>query len=71
MLARADVVLMIDAPTKVVEAIKVACQTHPIVWKNITFTNKVKGLFIALGIVGLATMWEAIFNDVSAALITI
>lgn len=67
----ADVVLMTDAPSKVAEAIKIAKKTHRIVWQNISFAMGVKGLFIVLGIFGIATLWEAVFADVGVALIAI
>ncbi len=67
----ADVVLMTDAPSKVVEAMQVARKTHAIVWQNIIFALVVKGIFIALGVFGLATMWEAVFADVGVALAAI
>jgi Cd2+/Zn2+-exporting ATPase len=67
----ADVVLMTDAPSKVAEAIQVARKTHKIVWQNIILAMSVKGVFIALGAFGLATMWEAVFADVGVALLAI
>ena len=67
----ADVVIMTDAPSKVAEAMQVARKTHSIVWQNIIFALVVKGIFIALGIFGLATMWEAVFADVGVALAAI
>ena len=67
----ADVVLMTDAPSKVVEAMQVAHKTHAIVWQNILFALAIKGIFIALGVFGLATMWEAVFADVGVALAAI
>ncbi|KJH69530.1 heavy metal translocating P-type ATPase [Aliterella atlantica] len=67
----ADVVIMTDAPSKVAEAIQVARKTHSIVWQNIIFALVVKGIFIALGTFGLATMWEAVFADVGVALAAI
>ncbi len=67
----ADVVLMTDAPSKVAEAMQVARKTHAIVWQNIIFALAVKGLFMALGVFGLATMWEAVFADVGVALAAI
>ncbi|MGA7932254.1 MAG: heavy metal translocating P-type ATPase, partial [Kovacikia sp.] len=67
----ADVVLMTDAPAKVAEAIQIARRTHTIVWQNIVFALAVKGVFIGLGILGLATLWEAVFADVGVALIAI
>ncbi len=67
----ADVVIMSDAPSKVAEAIQIARKTHNIVWQNIIFAMSVKGIFIALGAFGLATMWEAVFADVGVALAAI
>jgi Zn2+/Cd2+-exporting ATPase len=67
----ADVVLMTDAPSKVAEAIQIARKTHAIVWQNIIFALVIKAVFIALGIFGFATMWEAVFADVGVALIAI
>ncbi len=67
----ADVVIMTDAPSKVAEAIKIGRKTHQIVWQNIIFALVVKGLFIALGVFGLATMWEAVFADVGVAMLAI
>jgi Cd2+/Zn2+-exporting ATPase len=67
----ADVVIMADAPSKVAQAIQIARKTHNIVWQNIIFAMLVKGIFIALGAFGLATMWEAVFADVGVALAAI
>ena len=67
----ADIVLMEDHPSKVAEAIKIARKTRTIVWQNILFALAVKGFFIALGSVGIASMWEAVFADMGVALIAI
>jgi Zn2+/Cd2+-exporting ATPase len=67
----ADLVIMNDSPLKLVEAIEVARKTRQIVWQNIIFALVVKGVFIILGIWGVATMWEAVFADVGVALVAI
>ncbi len=67
----ADVVVMDDKPSKVSESLKHSKRTQRIVWQNITFALAVKGVFIALGSMGLATMWEAVFADVGVTLIAI
>ena len=67
----ADVVLMDDAPSKVAEAIGIARKTHSIVWQNIILAMAVKALFILLGAIGVATLWEAVFADVGVALLAI
>jgi Cd2+/Zn2+-exporting ATPase len=67
----ADIVIMIDAPSKVAEAIQIARKTRQIVWQNIGFALAIKAVFIGLGILGIATMWEAVFADVGVALLAI
>jgi Zn2+/Cd2+-exporting ATPase len=67
----ADVVLMTDHPSKVADAIKVGKKTHSIVMQNIIFALTIKAIFIVLGLMGFATMWEAVFADVGVALVAI
>ena len=67
----ADVVIMTDAPSKVAEAIQISRKTRRIVWQNIILALAVKGGFILLGAVGLATLWGAVFADVGVALLAI
>jgi Cd2+/Zn2+-exporting ATPase len=67
----ADIVLMEDHPSKVAVAIKVARRTRKIVWQNILFALLIKSFFIALGGLGIASMWEAVFADMGVALIAI
>lgn len=67
----ADIVLMTDEPSKLVEAIKVAQKTKRIVWQNIAFALGTKVFFLVLGALGMATMWEAVFADVGVAIISI
>ena len=67
----ADVVLMTDEPMKLVEAIRVAKATRRIVVQNIVIALSIKGIFLVLGALGLAGMWEAVFGDVGVALIAV
>jgi Cd2+/Zn2+-exporting ATPase len=67
----ADIVIITDAPSKVAQAIQIARKTRKIVWQNIGFALAIKGVFIGLGIFGIATMWEAVFADVGVALLAI
>lgn len=67
----ADVVLMTDEPSKLVDAIKIAKRTRHIVWQNIVFSMAVKGIVLILGAGGIATMWEAVFADVGVALLAV
>jgi len=67
----ADVVIMTDEPSKIVSAIKIAKKTRRIVYQNIFFALGVKTIFLVLGAMGVATMWEAVFGDMGVALIAI
>jgi Zn2+/Cd2+-exporting ATPase len=67
----ADVVLMTDSPAKVAVAIDIAKKTRSIVWQNIFFALGVKMFFIVMGVLGVATMWEAVFGDMGVALIAV
>ena len=67
----ADVVLMTDEPSKLVEAINLAKATRRIVTQNIVIALSIKGVFLVLGALGLAGMWEAVFGDVGVALIAV
>ena len=65
----ADVVLITDEPSKLVEAIGVAGFTKRIVWQNIIAALGIKAVFLVLGALGVASMWEAVFADVGVALL--
>ena len=67
----ADVVLMDDKPSKIAVAIRIARRTLTIVRQNIVFALGVKLLVLALGALGMATMWEAVFADVGVSVIAI
>lgn len=67
----ADVVIMTDEPAKLVTAMRIARRTRNIVWQNIIIALSVKGVVLALGAIGAATMWEAVFADVGVAVIAI
>ncbi|MBW2513505.1 MAG: cadmium-translocating P-type ATPase [Deltaproteobacteria bacterium] len=67
----ADVVLMKDSPMKVAEAVAIARKTRRIVWQNIGLVFLIKGIFIVLGSMGMASMWEAVFADMGTALMAV
>lgn len=67
----ADVVLMTDSPSKVIDAIDVSNSTRNIVWQNIIIAMGIKLIFIILGVFGIASMWEAVFGDIGVTLIAI
>jgi Cd2+/Zn2+-exporting ATPase len=67
----ADIVIMTDEPSKIVTAIKVAKRTRKIVMQNIVLALGVEAIFLALGAVGVVTMWEAVFADMGVTIIAI
>ena len=67
----ADVVLMDDDPLKIVKAIRIAKKCLRIVYENIYFAIGVKLVCLALGAVGIANMWVAIFADVGVMVIAV
>ena len=67
----ADVILMTDEPSKLVEAIDVAKATKRIVMQNIVIALGIKSVFLVLGALGMAGMWEAVFGDVGVTIIAV
>lgn len=67
----ADVVLMDDKPSAIVEAIRISRKTNAIVKQNIIFALTVKLAFLILSIIGISTLWEAVFADVGVSVIAI
>lgn len=67
----ADVVIMDDRLSKIVKAIGISRRTIRIVRQNIVFALGVKGIFLVLGALGFANLWEAVFADVGVAFIAI
>ena len=67
----ADVVLMTDEPSKIVNAIKLSRKTMRIVKQNIVFAISVKVLVLILSAFGISTMWQAVFADVGVSVIAI
>lgn len=67
----ADVVIMKDEPSKVLELLKIAKVNKKVVLQNIVFALSVKIIVMILGVVGLANMWLAIFADVGVSLLAV
>ena len=67
----ADVVLMTDEPSKIVDAIHLSKRTMRIVRENIIFAISVKVLVLILSALGISTLWEAVFADVGVSIIAI
>lgn len=67
----ADIVLMDDDPLKIAKAIRISRKCLRIVYENIYFAIGVKLICLALGALGIANMWIAIFADVGVMVIAV
>ena len=67
----ADIVIMTDEPSKIVNAINISKKTMRIVKENIIFAISIKILVLILSAIGISTMWEAVFADVGVSIIAI
>ncbi len=67
----ADVIIMTDEISKIIDAIHISKKTLKIVKQNIIFALGVKVLVLILGALGISGMWEAVFADVGVSVIAI
>lgn len=67
----ADIVLMNDEPSAIADAVRIARKTKQIVTQNIVLVLIVKVIILALGALGLAGMWAAVFGDVGIMIIAV
>lgn len=67
----ADVIIQDDSLSKLVTAVRIGKYTRRIIWQNIILAFLVKFAILALGTVGVATLWEVVFADSGVALLAI
>lgn len=67
----ADIVLMNDNIENLPLAVRIARKTRHIVTENIVFALGVKLLVLALTVLNIGNMWEAVFADVGVSVIAI
>lgn len=67
----ADVALMDDDLRKLPQFVRLSRRTHTLLVQNIAFALGIKAVFLVLTLVGLGTMWMAVFADVGASLIVV
>ncbi|MDP3051816.1 MAG: HAD-IC family P-type ATPase, partial [Eubacteriales bacterium] len=70
-LETADIALMNDDLAKLPYTLRLSRRTLRIIKENIIFAITVKAVFILLTVLGLSTLWMAVFADTGAALIVI
>lgn len=66
-----DVVIMTDDLTKIKDAIEISKKTNKIIKQNLIFALFIKIFVLGLSVLGLTSMWAAVFADVGVTLITI
>lgn len=68
---KADMIVLNNSLDSLLQAIKIAKKTKIIIYENIIMALGIKGLFIILGVLGVASIWEAVFGDVGVALLAL
>lgn len=66
-----DIVVMTDSIDRIDCAIDTSKKTSKIIKQNLIFSIGVKIVVLILSVFGVANMWEAVFADVGATLITV
>lgn len=67
----ADVVFLTDQVRAIPEAVSIARRTKTIAWQNVVFALAVKAAVMALGLLGYASMWLAVFADSGVAMLCV
>lgn len=70
-LETADVALMDDDLRKIPHFIRLSIKTASILKQNIIIALSIKAVFLVLALMGLATLWMAVFADMGASLIVV
>jgi Cd2+/Zn2+-exporting ATPase len=67
----ADVALMDDDLRKIARFVRLSRTTRSILVQNITLALSIKAVFIALTLLGMGTMWMAVFADMGTSLLVV
>ena len=67
----ADVVFMTSRVDAIPEALEIARRTQRIAWQNVIFALAIKAVVMALGLLGYASMWMAVFADSGVAMLCV
>ena len=67
----ADVALMDDDLRKIPTFVRLSQATRAVLIQNITLALGIKAVFLVLTLIGLGTMWMAVFADVGASLLVV
>lgn len=67
----ADVALMDDDLNKIARFVRLSRTTRTILVQNITLALGIKAVFLVLTLLGMSTMWMAVFADMGASLLVV
>ena len=70
-LETADVALMDDDLRKIADFIGLSRQAHAVLVQNISIALGIKAVFLVLALVGMSSLWMAVFADMGASLIVV
>jgi Cd2+/Zn2+-exporting ATPase len=70
-LETADIALMADDLTQLSTTLRLARKAERIIRANIWFSLLTKAAFVVLAVLGLATLWMAVFADMGASLLVV
>ncbi len=70
-LETADVALMDDDLRKLADFIRLSRRTRAVLLQNITLALGIKAVFFVLALMGMATLWMAVFADLGATLLVV
>lgn len=67
----ADIIIMEDKPSKIVDGIKISRRTLLIVYENLYGALGIKGAILLLSALGISNMWIAVFGDVGVTILAV
>ena len=70
-LETADVALMDDDLRKIADFIGLSRQAHAVLVQNISIALGIKAVFLVLALLGMSSLWMAVFADMGASLIVV
>lgn len=70
-LETADVALMDDDLRKIPDFMRISRRVHAVLVQNVAVALGIKAVFFGLALVGMATLWMAVFADMGASLIVV
>ena len=67
----ADIIIMEDKPSKIVDGIKISRRTLRVVYENLYGALGIKGAILLLSALGISNMWIAVFGDVGVTILAV